>query len=222
MWIVQRHPIGGSNLEIAAVVEGSHGTRSYGWHDGVKKIIILADRHVPNQRPYSKAMFELALKEAQDVCDELNKDQEESIPKILKSERDRIEEAVQGFTQNQGFVLTDEVYMDLLKWVNLLSIETQSWDMGLALIVVKMMSSDELIISRNKPEQDIKALIEVMIHIYRHYLDNKSMFLLLVEALEQQKDMDLDLRLAIIKGNASFDKVMTVLRKNHTFQPFSI
>lgn len=73
-WIVQKHPVGGKHLEIAVVVEGSHGTKSYGWHDNVEKIIILADQHVSNQRPYSEAMFELAMKEAQELCERLNKE----------------------------------------------------------------------------------------------------------------------------------------------------
>jgi len=78
MYIVQKHPTGQERLEIAVVVEGSHGTLSYGWHDNVNKIIILADQHVPNQRPYSKAMFELAMKEAQELCDQLNKENSKS------------------------------------------------------------------------------------------------------------------------------------------------
>lgn len=221
MWIVQKHPIGQTRLEIAVVIEGSHGTRSYGWHDHLTKIIILADDH-SNHRRYSKAMYQLAMKEAQELCDQLNKDPEETNRSIVKSERVRIEEGVRGFTHDQGFLLTDEDYRDLLKWVNSLNIKLYAVEMALALIVIKMMKSDKLITSRNKLEQDIKALIEVMIHVYRHYMDPKSMLLLLVEALEQQKETDLDLRLAIVKGNANFDKVMTVLRKNNTFQSFSI
>lgn len=77
-WIVQKHPVGGKHLEIAVVVEGTHGTKSYGWHDNVEKTIILADQHVSNQRPYSEAMFELAMKEAQELCDQLNKENSKS------------------------------------------------------------------------------------------------------------------------------------------------
>lgn len=62
-----------TSVEISAVIEGSHGDTSWGWHDNEEKVVVLRVESLYQERPISDAIIEQAQKEAQVICDERNK-----------------------------------------------------------------------------------------------------------------------------------------------------
>lgn len=60
------------SVEVSAVVAGTHGDVSWGWHDDVDKIIVLYVSEVYQKRPISDEIIAQAEKEAQAICNERN------------------------------------------------------------------------------------------------------------------------------------------------------
>lgn len=72
-WVVEIKEAG-TTLEISAVIEGSHGHKSWGWHDGVTKHVVLSiSNTLKKQAPLPKHIIDLVILEAQKICDEKNK-----------------------------------------------------------------------------------------------------------------------------------------------------
>lgn len=61
------------SVEISAVIEGSHGDLSWGWHDDKEKVVVLRVSDMYQKYPVSDTIIAQAQKEAQAICDERNK-----------------------------------------------------------------------------------------------------------------------------------------------------
>ena len=69
-WIVDTK-IGadGCSVEVSAVVKGTHGEKSWGWHNETNKYIVLSTSKTYGQRvPVSKAIIKQAQWEANEIC----------------------------------------------------------------------------------------------------------------------------------------------------------
>lgn len=68
-WVVETK-IGadGVSVEISAVIKGSHGHKSWGWHGEHKQIVLTTSKTYGNQLPVSQAMIALAEDEARRIC----------------------------------------------------------------------------------------------------------------------------------------------------------
>lgn len=69
-WIVDTK-IGddGCSVEVSAVVKGTHGEKSWGWHNEANKCIVLSTSKTYGQRaPVSKAIIKQAQWEANEIC----------------------------------------------------------------------------------------------------------------------------------------------------------
>lgn len=68
-WVVETK-IGadGVSVEISAVIKGSHGHKSWGWHGEHKQIVLTTSKTYGDQLPVSKAMIALAEDEARRIC----------------------------------------------------------------------------------------------------------------------------------------------------------
>lgn len=69
-WIVDTK-IGadGCSVEVSAVVKGTHGEKSWGWHNEANKYIVLSTSKTYGQKvPVSKAIIKQAQWEANEIC----------------------------------------------------------------------------------------------------------------------------------------------------------
>ncbi|UIO58030.1 hypothetical protein S1P5_00114 [Escherichia phage vB_EcoM-S1P5QW] len=69
-WIVDTK-IGddGCSVEVSAVVKGTHGEESWGWHNEANKYIVLSTSKTYGQKvPVSKAIIKQAQWEANEIC----------------------------------------------------------------------------------------------------------------------------------------------------------
>lgn len=69
-WIVETK-IGadGCSVEVSAVVKGTHGEKSWGWHNEANKYIVLSTSKTYGQKvPVSKAIIKQAQWEANEIC----------------------------------------------------------------------------------------------------------------------------------------------------------
>ena len=70
-WIVStRVENDGRSVEVAAVIENSHGHKSWGWHDGGQsKHVVLSTSHDHGQKtPVLRSIIALAEEEARRIC----------------------------------------------------------------------------------------------------------------------------------------------------------
>lgn len=60
----------GCSVEVSAVIKGSHGEKSWGWHDGGKtKHTVLYTSHTYGQKiPVLRSIIDLAEDEARRIC----------------------------------------------------------------------------------------------------------------------------------------------------------
>ncbi len=64
---------GGRSVEVSAVIKGSHGEKSWGWHDDGKTKYIVLDIHSTYQRvPVLRSIIDLAEDEARRICRQKN------------------------------------------------------------------------------------------------------------------------------------------------------
>lgn len=69
-WVVEtKISDGGCSVEVSAVVKGTHGEKSWGWHNEANKCIVLSTSKTYGQRaPVSKAIIKQAQWEANEIC----------------------------------------------------------------------------------------------------------------------------------------------------------
>lgn len=73
MWIVDtKTDADKTSVEISAVIKGTHGETSWGWHDGESKIVVLRVEKLYQKVPISNTIIAQAQKEAQAICEEQN------------------------------------------------------------------------------------------------------------------------------------------------------
>lgn len=73
-WVVEtKITDGGVTVEVSAVIEGSHGHKSWGWHGEHKQIVLKTSKTYGEQLPVSRAMLDLAEDEARRICRQKNK-----------------------------------------------------------------------------------------------------------------------------------------------------
>lgn len=59
----------GRSVEVSAVIKGSHGEKSWGWHDGGKtKHVVLCVANTYQKTPVLRGIIELAEDEARRIC----------------------------------------------------------------------------------------------------------------------------------------------------------
>lgn len=135
-------------------------------------------------------------------------------------EKDFLQKQIIGLTGKKEFTLTDKDYNTFLQTVKGMTFEAGTSEMALAFITIAIMDKDKLISERNKREEDFPALINVIIHIYRNAFDSKSTLLLLTEALDHHiQKSDREFKLALFKGETSFEDVIHLVRKPTFSQP---
>lgn len=74
-WVVEtKISSGGRSVEVSAVIKGSHGHTSWGWHDGETKHIVLAttSTYAP-AAPIARSIVDAAEDEARRICRAKNK-----------------------------------------------------------------------------------------------------------------------------------------------------
>ncbi|URY13689.1 hypothetical protein [Shigella phage ESh26] len=69
-WIVDtKISSDGCSVEVSAVVKGTHGEESWGWHNEANKYIVLSTSKTYGQKvPVSKAIIKQAQWEANEIC----------------------------------------------------------------------------------------------------------------------------------------------------------
>ncbi|AEK12391.1 hypothetical protein F413_gp251 [Escherichia phage ime09] len=69
-WIVNtKISSDGCSVEVSAVVKGTHGEESWGWHNEANKYIVLSTSKTYGQKvPVSKAIIKQAQWEANEIC----------------------------------------------------------------------------------------------------------------------------------------------------------
>lgn len=135
-------------------------------------------------------------------------------------EKDFLQKQIAGLTGKKEFTLTDKDYNTFLQLVKGMTFEAGTSEMALAFITTAIMDKDKLISERNKREEDFPALINIIIDIYRHAFDPKSTLLLLTQALDRHiKSYDREFKLALFKGETSFQDAIDLIRKPIKTQP---
>lgn len=61
------------DVEVSAVIKGSHGHKSWGWHRPEQKYVVLRVSDVYQKVPVLQSIIELAENEARKICRENNK-----------------------------------------------------------------------------------------------------------------------------------------------------
>ncbi|QXV73141.1 hypothetical protein [Escherichia phage vB_EcoM_Shinka] len=69
-WIVDtKISSDGCSVEVSAVIKGTHGEKSWGWHNEANKYIVLSTSKTYGQKvPVSKAIIKQAQWEANEIC----------------------------------------------------------------------------------------------------------------------------------------------------------
>ena len=69
-WIVDtKISSDGCSVEVSAVIKGTHGEKSWGWHNEANKYIVLSASKTYGQKvPVSKAIIKQAQWEANEIC----------------------------------------------------------------------------------------------------------------------------------------------------------
>lgn len=69
-WIVDtKISFDGCSVEVSAVIKGTHGEKSWGWHNEANKYIVLSTSKTYGQKvPVSKAIIKQAQWEANEIC----------------------------------------------------------------------------------------------------------------------------------------------------------
>ncbi|UPW37852.1 hypothetical protein ESCO10_00164 [Escherichia phage vB_EcoM_ESCO10] len=69
-WIVDtKISSDGCSVEVSAVIKGTHGEKSRGWHNEANKYIVLSTSNTYGQKvPVSKAIIKQAQWEANEIC----------------------------------------------------------------------------------------------------------------------------------------------------------
>lgn len=68
-WIVEtKISDGGVTVEVSAVIKGSHGHKSWGWHGEHKQVVLATSKVYGKQLPVSKAIIKQAQLEANEIC----------------------------------------------------------------------------------------------------------------------------------------------------------
>lgn len=63
----------GCSVEVSAVIKGSHGEKSWGWHDnGDTKYVVLRVDALYQKTPVLRSIIELAEEEARRICRQKN------------------------------------------------------------------------------------------------------------------------------------------------------
>lgn len=64
---------GGRSVEVSAVIKGSHGEKSWGWHDdGDTKYVVLRVDSLYQKTPVLRSIIDLAEEEARRICRQKN------------------------------------------------------------------------------------------------------------------------------------------------------
>lgn len=142
---------------------------------------------------------------------------------MSNQEKDFLQKQIAGLTGKKDFTLTDKDYDTFLQTVKGMNFLAGTSEMALAFVTIAIMDKDKLIIERDNREEDFPALINVIIHIYRNAFDPKSTLLLLTEGLDRHiQNYDHEFKLALFKGETSFEDVVHLIRKPTFSQPESI
>lgn len=73
-WIVEtKIAAEGRSVEVSAVIEGCHGHKSWGWHDGITKHVVLRVADTYQKTPVLRSIINLAEDEARRICRVNNK-----------------------------------------------------------------------------------------------------------------------------------------------------
>lgn len=60
------------SVEVSAVLEGTHGVKSWGWHDGESKVVILQVASLYQEIPVDQSIIDAAEAVAYNICVEKN------------------------------------------------------------------------------------------------------------------------------------------------------
>lgn len=63
----------GRSVEVSAVIKGSHGHKSWGWHRPEQKYVVLSVSNLYQQVPVLQSIIALAEDEARKICRQNNK-----------------------------------------------------------------------------------------------------------------------------------------------------